>query len=439
MKISSKLLFFSALLALSMTACNRQSSSSSSVASSEQPSSSETVSSSEPASESQPESTSESASVSESLPESTSEPESESIPETTSEEESESIPEVTSESESESESESIPESTSEPEPPVESNDVSVFVLSGQSNMQGNSSCSETNLRQAFEDLGFDDYDDVVGGMEAVQSSVYCAGYGELDHTKLEKNSRLQSYTNAENQFAGKFIPTVPGFGNFNGTSGTNMGPEFGCAYYLKDYADEDHPIFLIKMASNGSGFAQSGTQYNWPVKDAEGNFPEINLYSTFVKPFVENNLELIQEMGYNPVIKGWLWHQGESDCDPNKIPVYAERLGDMVEQFREDFTDYALYGDGENIAFIDGMVYQGTNPKSSWTTPDLMNEEKQKFADSADNNYIVDIYANEDPIPENELKPGQPGGDSMHYNTKSCLRLGMAYGRIIQEYGLLDF
>ena len=181
-------------------------------------------------------------------------------------------------------------------PEKDKNEVSVFLLSGQSNMQGNSSCSETNLRQAFEDLGLDDYDEVVAGMPTVQSSVYCAGYGELDHTKLENNSRLQSYTNKENQFAGKFIDTVPGFGNFNGTSGTNMGPEFGLAYALKEEADEDHPIFLVKMASNGSGFAQSGTQYNWPFKDENGEFPEINLYDTFAKPFLQNNLKLVEEM-----------------------------------------------------------------------------------------------------------------------------------------------
>lgn len=321
------------------------------------------------------------------------------------------------------------------------NEVSVFLLSGQSNMQGNSSCSESNLRQAFTDLGLEDFDDVYGGMKTVQSSVYCAGYGELDHTKLESNSKLQSYTNPTNQFAGKFIDTVPGFGNFNGTSGSNMGPEFGLAYALKDQATEDKPIFLVKMASNGSGFAQSGTQYNWPVKDDKGNFPEINLYDTFAKPFLENNLKLIEDMGLKPMIKGWLWHQGESDCDGGtKTAKYAERLGDMVAKFREDFADYAPNEDGDNIAFIDGMVYQGTNPKSNWTKPEDMNAQKQAFAESASNNFIVDTYANaEEKTDENELKPGNPGGDSMHYNTKSSLRLGMAYGQVILDEGILDW
>ena len=322
-------------------------------------------------------------------------------------------------------------------PQKDPNEVSVFLLSGQSNMQGNSSCSATNLKNAFTDLGFEDYDEVVAGMKTVQSSVYCAGYGELDHTKLEKNSKLQSYTNAENQFAGKFIDTVPGFGNFNGTSGTNMGPEFGLAYALKDKATEDHPIFLVKMASNGSGFAQSGTQYNWPVKDENGNFPEINLYDTFAKPFLENNLQLIKDMGLKPVIKGWVWHQGESDCDGGtKTANYAKRLGDMVGQFREDFAEYARDEDGDKIAFIDGMVYQGSG--TAWTKPADMNAQKQQFADSGDMNFIVDTYGNADPVEENELKPGQPGGDSMHYNTKSSLRLGMAYGQVIIDNNLLD-
>ncbi|MBP5574570.1 MAG: hypothetical protein J6X50_02355 [Bacilli bacterium] len=391
-----KVLFLSVISLLSLAGCGRTAESSSSEEPKSEPSSS--VSESQPA-------------------ESSSEPESTSVPESSS-----------------SEPESIP--SSEPAPIVD-NEVSVFLLSGQSNMQGNSSSSATNLSQAFEDLGFDDYEEVSQGIENVYSSVYCAGYGELNHENLVNNSRLQSYTNKEDQFAGKFIPTVPGLGNFNGTSGSNMGPEFGCAYALKDYADEDHPIFLVKMASNGSGFAQSGTQYNWPVKNDAGEFPEINLYDTFAKPFLLNNLALIEEMGYTPVIKGWLWHQGESDCDGGvKTASYAQRLGDMVAQFREDFAEYARDEDGENIAFIDGMVYQGSG--TAWTKPQDMNAQKQEFADSADNNYLVDIYGNEEDIPENELKPGQPGGDSMHYNTKSSLRLGIAYGNVIIDNDLLD-
>lgn len=323
--------------------------------------------------------------------------------------------------------------TSVPEPEPEVQEVNVFVLSGQSNMEGNTSYKNGDndyLATAITDLGYDEANVCYDGIPEVLSSTYCAGYGQLNHNNLNGNSQV-SATNTENRFEGKFIPTKVGLGTGNGSK---MGPELGCAYGLRNFASEDAPIFFIKMASNGSGFEQSGTQYNWPVKDADGNWPEINLYHTFAKPFIDNNLKLIEGMGYKPVMRGWLWHQGESDTGSAKTAKYAQRLGDMVELFRNDFADIAPDQDGANIGFIDGMICES----STWTDPDKMNAEKQKFADSNDMNFIVDTYGNEAKIPENELKTGNPGGDQMHYNTKSSFRLGMAYANIIIDNGLLD-
>ena len=315
--------------------------------------------------------------------------------------------------------------------PKDENEVSVFFLSGQSNMEGKTNASE--LGNAFTELGLDDYADVAAGLKEVQCSIYVHGYGGLDHNNLVNNSQVYA-TNTENQIAGKFVDLKPGLG----TNANSMGPELGCGYALRGEASEDKPIFLIKMACDGSGFEQSGTQYNWPVKGEDGKFPEINLYDTFAKPFFLNNLQIIEGMGFKPVVKGWLWHQGESDTAQTKIDKYAQRLGDMVAQMREDFAGYAKDEDGSNIAFIDGMIYQGEGTQWGATTSVNMNNVKRQFADSADNNYLVDIYANEDPVPENELKPGSPGGDSYHYNVKSSFRLGRAYGKVILDNNLLD-
>ena len=316
-------------------------------------------------------------------------------------------------------------------PSKDPNEVSVFLLSGQSNMEGNSKFAE--LGNAFTELGLDDYEEVSQGFDTVKISNYSCGYGELNKDNLTNNSNVKA-TNTTNQIAGKFENMKPGYG----TNAQSMGPEFGAAYVLRKEATSERPIYFVKMASNGSGFAQSGTQYNWPVKDADGNFPEVNLYNTFAKPFLENNLKILEDQGLKPVIKGWLWHQGESDSATEKIAVYGQRLGDMVAQFREDFADYARDGDGENIAFIDGMIYQGEGTSWGAETSVAMNNAKKAFANSADNNYLVDNYANEEKTAENELKPGSPGGDSMHYNIKSCMRLGMAYGRVILDNDLLD-
>ena len=323
------------------------------------------------------------------------------------------------------------------EPEEDPNAVSVFVLSGQSNMEGNTSFKNGNtdlIAEAFEEMGLTDPEILTEtGVESVQTSLYCAGYGQLDHNKLDTNTQVNS-TNKTERFKGEFVPTKTGLG----LNSSKMGPELGMAYALKDEATAEKPIYFIKMASGGSGFEQDRTDYNWPVKDAEGNWPEINMYHTFCKPFIENNLKLIEDAGWKPVIKGWLLHQGESDSATEKIAKYKQRLGDMVELFRTDFAPYAKEEDGENIAFVDGMIYQGSGTAWGAQTSKDMNAVKQEFADSADNNYIVDIYANEEPTAENELKPGNPGGDNMHYNVKSSLRLGMGYAKVILDNNLLD-
>lgn len=327
------------------------------------------------------------------------------------------------------------ESSVEPEEET----VNVFVLSGQSNMEGNTNWGSNNIEKAFTDLGLDDVDVVKEGMPEVLTSYYGCGYGQLPK---HNNGVISNYngphaSNKENGIMGQFLPTKVGMG----ASDNQMGPELGCAYALREYASEDEPIYFIKMASSGSGFAQSGTDYNWPVKDANGEFPAVNLYHTFLKPFMENNLQTIEEeTGKKPIIRGWLWHQGESDTATEKIAAYAQRLGDMINLFRTDFESYAKDEDGENIAFIDGMIYQGSGTQWGAQTSVQMNNVKKEFAESDEvpNTYIVDNYGNLDPVAENELKPGNPGGDSMHYCTKDSFRLGMGYAQVIIDNDLLN-
>ena len=323
----------------------------------------------------------------------------------------------------------------------------VFVMSGQSNMEGNTaygkSATDTSyLTNAFKDLGIEDGQCCIDGIESVKTSFYGNGYGELSRDNYNtggqsRADRQPHASNTEDKIKGKFLATKIGMGHTD----SMIGPELGCAYALKDKATAEKPIYFIKMSSSGSGFAQSGSSAegkNWLVKNEDGTTVEHTLYSDFLTPFLKNNLDLIEETtGKKPVIKGWLWHQGESDCDGGtKTAKYAQRLGDLVAQFREDFKEYASQGEGANIAFIDGMVYQGKN--TAWTKPADMNAQKQQFADSNNMNFLVDTYANEEATDANELKPGSPGGDNMHYNTKSSFRLGMAYGKVIIDNNLLD-
>ena len=87
------------------------------------------------------------------------------------------------------------------EPEEDPNAVSVFVLSGQSNMEGNTSFKSGStdlIAQAFEEMGLEDPEILTEtGVESVQTSLYCAGYGQLDHTKLDTNTPVNSTNKTE--------------------------------------------------------------------------------------------------------------------------------------------------------------------------------------------------------------------------------------------------
>jgi len=327
--------------------------------------------------------------------------------------------------------------------PEKSNAPLVFVFSGQSNMEGQTNVGTNNsyLTAAFEALGIEDGQCCIDGIDSVLTSFYGNGYGELSHTDYNtggKSSASQQphASNTEDKIKGKFLPTKVGMGHAD----TQMGPELGCAYALKDYGTAERPIYFVKMASSGSGFEQSGTQYNWLVKnETTGERMENNLFDAFLKPFLHNNLDWIEEeTGEKPIIKAWCWHQGESDASEAKRNKYAARLEMMIDAFREEFAEYAEDEEGENIAFIDGMPFEGGTMLAPAADAKALNEIKAAAADPSKNRYIVDNYGNREHTDDNILKVSGDGSTSgVHYNTKDDFVLGMAYGQVIID-NLLD-
>ena len=152
---------------------------------------------------------------------------------------------------------------------VEDDRPIVFVMSGQSNMEGQTDVGADGayLTRAFESLGITDGEDCLTGINSVLTSYYGNGYGELDRNNYNTGGQSQASrqphaSNAEDKIKGKFLPTKIGMGHAD----SQMGPELGCAYALKDYGSDEKPIYFVKMASSGSGFAQSdssATDKNW--------------------------------------------------------------------------------------------------------------------------------------------------------------------------------
>ena len=314
---------------------------------------------------------------------------------------------------------------------------SVFILTGQSNMEGQTQYESSDgktqyLRNALGKLGIEDGDCLFDGIPEVRTSYYGCGYGEIGDPKQIHAS------NKETPIEGKFENTKVGMGakaNSWGSSGGNtenrMGPELGCAYKLREHASEENPIYFIKAGVSGSGFAQTGSNaINWNIEE------DPNLYDKHLKPYTQNCLDLIEaEAGVKPIIRGFLWMQGESDTEQKKIDAYEDRFDAFVGKLKKDFASYAKDGNGSNIAVIDACIYDGPNTQWGAQTSVNMNNLKMQMAETHENQYCINTSCKLEG--GMGLKVGDPGGDSMHYNTESSFRLGMAFADVIIDNNLL--
>jgi hypothetical protein len=127
--------------------------------------------------------------------------------------------------------------------------------------------------------------------------------------------------------------------------------------------------------------------------------------------------------------------QGESDTEQKKIDAYERRFDAFVGKLKEDFASYAKDEDGSNIAVIDACIYDGPNTAWGAQTSVNLNNLKMEMAETHENQYCINTSCKLEG--GMELKVGNPGGDSMHYNTESSFRLGMAFADVIIDNNLL--
>lgn len=310
--------------------------------------------------------------------------------------------------------------------------INVFILSGQSNMEGNTQFDDGHgyLQEGLDELGITDAQCCYDGIPEVQTSFYGGPAFNMNNTRG---------SNKEDKMAGLFLDTVLGMG----ADDKQFGPEVGAAYVLKDHASKEQPIYFIKSAFGGSGLS-GGFGQSW---DLTAN---PNLYKDHLKVFVENNLRLIEEKeGKKPTIKGFLWHQGENDAQRSNSSKYQERFDALIGQFRSDFASYAPEENGDNIALIDCYIFdKGDSDSASLpsgvTVGDikLLNAAKKAISEERENNYIINSswqYEGGLKLQVNENSSGVDHGGvgGQHYWAKDMFQLGMEYAKIIVENDLL--
>lgn len=319
--------------------------------------------------------------------------------------------------------------------------VQVIVMSGQSNMEGSTYYDNGQgwLRKACEELveeGHDpiDADIFFDGMPDIQCSY--RGYYPYGGGDPAANAHA---SNTADKMAGKFLNLKVGMGQKD----VAMGPEIGLGNVLhtNEIGTEEKPVYLIKSAFSGSSFKKQGnSKKHWKVA-SDNNGEEGELW-TETKQFVHNNLKLIEDAGFHPEIKAWLWHQGESDTDNNEQAgeeQYGVFMRHLLAEFREEFSEYAPEEDGDNIAFVDCTIYDGT--RLTYSGVDTLNQTKKNIAEESENNYIINASCKDEEGLGLEIGGNQNLGgcyDTYHYVTKDLFRLGEAYGNILIDNDIIE-
>ena len=153
-------------------------------------------------------------------------------------------------------------------------------------------------------------------------------------------------------------------------------------------------ILLIPTAVGGSSVGQ------W-INDSL--FREVKLLTNF-----NQKVEIARRYG---VIKGIIWHQGESDSKPDRLPVHHRNLTNLFTHFREKAGNPRL------PIFVGALGPYFTGPYHL-----QMNEVLKKYAGSDPNAYFV---------PADGLIDK---GDGVHFDSASLRELGRRYAESYREY-----
>lgn len=101
------------------------------------------------------------------------------------------------------------------------------------------------------------------------------------------------------------------------------------------------------------------------------------------------------------VLKGVLWHQGESDNDSARAPLYINKLQQLVNRLRDDLHQ-------PKLPFVAGEI-------GYFNKADFINKEINKLPRQLNETAVV------------SAKDLTDKGDKLHFNTESARELGKRY------------
>jgi hypothetical protein len=181
-------------------------------------------------------------------------------------------------------------------------------------------------------------------------------------------------------------------------TGLDCGLSFGRE--LINHVPDSVSIALIPCAVGGSSIQQ------WL---GDSLFRGVHLLSNF-----NSNVDFVEQYG---IVKGILWHQGESDASPELIEEYKQNLEKIIAEFRNSAGN-------NDLPFFMGELgsFARHERQLRW---DSINNVLHKVASQDENTFVIGT---------GDL---QTKGDSVHFNSEGQRSMGWRFARMFAGY-LID-
>ena len=267
--------------------------------------------------------------------------------------------------------------------------IDVYIMAGQSNMDGRGDVSDLSEEQ-------------LASLQNDTMIRYVNPGSERERAEPESNpADLDAGPDG-------FTALVPGGFSVGSTSNRELtptfGPELSFGASIAEATGSNNQIAIIKVSRGGTNFRN-----DWlvnPNVNTVDDEPEGFLYRALIE-HVAAGLAELEANGSTAIVRGVVWHQGESDSSDTNVGLYAGRFSDFVVGVREEF--------GADIPFVLGELSRD-RPKNG-----PFNDNLPSVVSSQPGLSFISS--------EGLTTPGStnPNDDTTHFDANGQLELGQRY------------
>ncbi|MDE7295722.1 MAG: sialate O-acetylesterase [Clostridia bacterium] len=308
----------------------------------------------------------------------------------------------------------------------------IYILAGQSNAVGCSNLSQTVHGQSDAAMT---YESAIAADDARNKS----GYNNvLYYGVTNVDAKAQSIPSAS------LVSVKLG----QGQNAQFMGPEVGMAKILSETHTEEHPAVIIKYAAGGVYLGDYNGAFGAPYLFTEqyGNWASPTIlarwkeegkkihknsglmYTRFLE-VLERGLGEVRAQGYTPVIKGYIWMQGESDAEHKELSAdYGKNLRDLIGDMRSAVAELTEDENARHMPFVVGKITPTYNGYTKWVETLRTNQETV-----AKTVPFVSTVETDD-LPVVDMKTQETlGSDVCHFNAGDMYTLGKRFATSAQR------